>query len=46
MMPAIPLKDIIIALHQLHPLFLDLIPPPIFDYQPKHTFVLDKILFT
>jgi len=45
MMPAIPLKDIIITLHQLHPLPSSLIPPPIFDYQLEHIFVMDKTLF-
>jgi hypothetical protein len=24
---------------------LNLVPPPIFDYQLEHTFVLDKIMF-
>jgi hypothetical protein len=27
------------------PFFSNFIPPPIFNYQPKHTFVLDMILF-
>jgi hypothetical protein len=30
----ISLDDIIVTLHQLHPSPLDLVPPPIFDYQP------------
>jgi hypothetical protein len=29
----------------LHPFLLNLVLPLIFDYQPKHTFVLDKNLF-
>jgi hypothetical protein len=41
----IPLKDIVITLHQLHPLPSGLIPPPIFYYQLEHTFVLDRTLF-
>jgi len=36
-------KDIVVALSQLHPALLNLVLPPIF--QPKHTFVLDRILF-
>jgi hypothetical protein len=44
-MPTIHLEDIIVAMRQLNLLHLDLIPWPIFDYQPKHIFVLDKILF-
>jgi hypothetical protein len=27
------------------PPLLDLVPPPIFNYQPKHTFVLNRTLF-
>jgi hypothetical protein len=34
------------TLHQLHPFPSNLVPPPIFDYQLEHTFVLDKTLFT
>jgi len=45
MTPTIPLEDTIVAFHQLHPLPSNLVPPPIFDYQHEHTFVLDKILF-
>jgi hypothetical protein len=37
-------KDIIVALCQLHPRPLDLVPPLIFYYQPKHIFVLDRTL--
>jgi hypothetical protein len=43
--PLDPLEDTVVAFHQLHPLPLDLVPPPIFDYQLEHIFVLDKILF-
>ncbi len=46
MMQAILLEDTIVALSQLHPLPSDHVPPLIFDYQPKHTFVLDRFLFT
>ncbi len=42
---AIPLKDTIATLHQLHPLPSYLVPLPIFYYQPEHTFVLNRILF-
>jgi len=42
---AIPSKDTIVALYQLHPSPSDLIPPPIFYYQREHTFVLDRTLF-
>ncbi len=42
----VPSKDIITTLLQLHPLPSDHVPPLIFYYQPKHTFVLDRILFT
>ncbi len=45
MTPVIPLKDIVVALRQLHPLPLDLVPPPIFNYQLEHTFVMHRILF-
>jgi hypothetical protein len=45
MMPVIPSKDIVVALCQLHPFPSNLVPPPIFDYQPKHNFSLDKTLF-
>jgi hypothetical protein len=45
MMLAIPFKDIVVVLHQLHPLPSDPILPLIFYYQPKDTFILDKILF-
>jgi len=43
---AVPSKDIITTLLQLRPLPSDHVPPLIFYYQPKHTFVLDRILFT
>jgi hypothetical protein len=41
----IPSEDTIVALHQLNPSPSDLVPPPIFDYQPEHIFVLDRTLF-
>jgi hypothetical protein len=41
----IPSKDIVVALRQLHPLPSKHVPPLIFYFQPKHTFVLDKTLF-
>jgi len=41
----IPSKDIVVSLCQLHPLPLDLVSSPIFDYQLEHIFVLDKTLF-
>jgi hypothetical protein len=39
-------KDTVASLCELHPFPSDLVPPPIFYYQPKHIFVLDRILFT
>jgi hypothetical protein len=45
MMLTILLEDIVAALHQLHPLPSSLFLSPIFDYKPKHTFVLDRTLF-
>jgi len=45
MTPVIPSEDIVVTLCQLHPFPSNLIPLPIFDYQPKHNFSLDKILF-
>jgi len=42
---AIPSKDTVVALCQLHSSSSDLVFPPIFDYQSKHTFVLDRTLF-
>jgi len=45
MTPVVFLEDIVATLHQLHPLPLDLVPPPISGYQLEHTFVLDKTLF-
>jgi len=45
MTPVIPSKDIIVALRKLHPLLLNLVLPPIFDYKHEHTYVLDKTLF-
>jgi hypothetical protein len=45
MTPVIHSEDIFVALCQLHPPPLDLVPPPIFYYQPKHIFVLNKIIF-
>ncbi len=44
-MPAIPLKDSIVALHQLQPPLLDLVPPPIFYYQLENIFVLNRTVF-
>jgi hypothetical protein len=44
-MLAIPSADIVVAFRQLHPLLLNLLPPPFFDYQHEHTFVLDRTLF-
>jgi hypothetical protein len=41
----IPSKDTLV-LHQLHLLPSDHVPPLVFYYKPKHTFVLDKTLFT
>jgi hypothetical protein len=46
MTPTILLKDIVVAMRQLQPPLLDLVPLPIFDYQHEHIFVLDRILFT
>jgi hypothetical protein len=45
MMPTTHLKDIIVALNHLPPSFKPCITS-IFDFQPKHVFVLDKTLFT
>jgi hypothetical protein len=42
---AVPSKDTVVALCQLHPSPSDLVFPPIFDYQFEHTFVLDRTLF-
>jgi hypothetical protein len=44
-MLAVILEDTIATLYQLHPLPLDHVPPLIFYYQPKHTFLLDRTLF-
>jgi hypothetical protein len=41
----IPLEDIVATMHQLHPLPSNHVPPFIFDFQPNHTFVLDRTLF-
>jgi hypothetical protein len=46
MMPSIPLEDTIATLCQLHPLPSNHVFPLVFNYQPKHTFVLNRILFT
>jgi hypothetical protein len=46
MTPTIFSKDTIVALHQLHFLPLDLVPPPIFYYKHEHVFVINKTLFT
>lgn len=45
MTPTIPLEEIVATLHQLHNPPLDLISPPIFDFQPKNNFVTNRILF-
>ncbi len=45
MMPTIPSENTIVAMFQLHPPPSNLNPSPIFDYLPKHTFVLDRTLF-
>jgi hypothetical protein len=45
MTSAIPLENIVVNLHQLHPPPSNLIFPPIFYYQPQHTFVMDKTMF-
>jgi hypothetical protein len=45
MIPTSFLLDIIVAMCQLHPLFLGLLLRPIFDYQLEHIFVMDRILF-
>jgi hypothetical protein len=45
MMLTIFSKDIVVVLHQFHPPPSDLVLSFIFYYKPKHTFVLDKILF-
>jgi hypothetical protein len=45
MMPIIPLENIVTTLRELHPLPSNLVLPPTFDYQLKHTFVLDRTLF-
>jgi hypothetical protein len=45
MTPIIPLEDIIATMHLLHPLLSNLVLPPIFNYQPKHNFVMDRTLF-
>ncbi len=46
MTPSIPSKDTLVVMCQLHPPSLNLVLPPIFDYQHEHTFVLNKTLFT
>jgi hypothetical protein len=46
MTPTISLEDTVVALHQLHLLPLDLVLPPISNYQPKHIFFINKTLFT
>jgi hypothetical protein len=46
MTPTISLEDTVVALHQLHLLPLDLVLPPISNYQPKHIFSINKTLFT
>jgi hypothetical protein len=46
MLIIIPLEDTVVALDQLHPPPLALVPPPIFDYQLQHIFVLDRTMLT
>ncbi len=41
----IPSDDTFATIRQLHPLLLDLVLLPNFDYQFEHTFVLDRTLF-
>jgi hypothetical protein len=45
MTPTILLKNIVVVLCQLHHPPSYLFPPPIFDHQLEHTFVLDRTLF-
>ncbi len=45
MLPVVPLEDTIVVLCQLHPFSLNHVPPLIFYYQLKHTFVIDRTLF-
>jgi hypothetical protein len=45
MTPTIFSKDTVATPHELHLLPSNLVPPPIFYYQPKHIFVLDRTLF-
>jgi hypothetical protein len=45
MSPTIPSKDIVVALHQLHPFLSKHVLPLIFNYQQKHIFILNKTLF-
>jgi hypothetical protein len=42
MTPTIPLKKTIATMFQLDPPPSNLIPSPIFYYQPKHIFVMDR----
>jgi hypothetical protein len=45
MSPTILSKDIVITLHQLHPLPSKHVPSLVFNYQQEHTVILNKILF-
>jgi hypothetical protein len=45
MTPTIPSEDTIVALHQLNSPPLNLILPPILDFQLEHTFIVNRILF-
>jgi hypothetical protein len=46
MILVIPLKDIVVALHQIHFPSSNLVLPIIFYYQLEHIFFLGKTLFT
>jgi hypothetical protein len=45
MTSTIPSKDIVAVLRQLHSFPSKHVPALTFDFQPEHTFVLDKTLF-
>jgi hypothetical protein len=45
MTPIILSKDMVITLHQLHPLPFDLVFTPILNYKLEHIFVIGRILF-
>ncbi len=44
-MPTTLSKNIVVALHQVQPPPSDLVLPPIFYYQPKNIFVLNRTMF-